>query len=266
LTVYRRPDPIPLPRADRGASFSLPRPIRDRADGLHQLVAKQLFIAIASGKLPAGSILPNEHDLSLKFGVSRTALREAIKALTSKGLVEARRRRGTKVLERARWNMLDADIVSWSRKVESSHRVTGQLWTAVVSTQPALAALAATRRDALRLSAAAIQMRDAGENVSERVIAFAKFHCEVAKASGNPFLTSLIATCFDNLLKEDVAALQDLAVEAEPAAAIALAELIASGRVVESEQLMRSFIRESRPEGGFSAQPRRSKANFPGMT
>lgn len=243
MTVYRRPDPIPLPRTDRIAPGALLRPIRERSAGLHHQVAKHLFVAIATGKLPAGCMLPKEHDLSLSLRISRTALREGIKALTSKGLVETRRKRGTKVLERSHWNMLDADIVSWSREVGSSRQVTDQLWTAIVSTQPALAALAASRRDASRLMEAAKRMHGAGGNGSERATAFARFHCEVANASGNPFLSSLAATCFDNLLREDAAALERLAADADPATAIALAELIATGRVVESEQTMRSFLR-----------------------
>jgi DNA-binding FadR family transcriptional regulator len=245
LTVYRRPDPIPVPRKDRGAAFAPPRPVRDEADGLHYLVARQLFIAMATGALPPGGILPNEHDLSASLGVSRTALREAIKALTSKGLVEARRRRGTMVLDRSHWNMLDADIVSWSRKMGSSREVSSQLWTAIVATQPGLAGLAAARRDASLLSAAAIRIGAAGENGAERAIAFAEFHREVAKASGNPFLRSLIVTCIDNLLKEDVAMLRRLAASADPATAITLAAHIASGRIAESEQLMRSYVGEA---------------------
>ena len=47
------------------------------------------------GALKAGDQLPAERDLAQRFGVSRTAVREAVKALREKGLVEAYSGRGT---------------------------------------------------------------------------------------------------------------------------------------------------------------------------
>jgi len=54
-------------------------------------VAAQIESAIASGALSNGDRLPNEHTLSSMFGVSRTTLREAIRALEAVGIVEVRR-------------------------------------------------------------------------------------------------------------------------------------------------------------------------------
>ena len=55
---------------------------------LHDEVAGHIGSLIAEGRIEPGSVLPNEAALGSEFGVSRTALREAIKVLASKGLVE----------------------------------------------------------------------------------------------------------------------------------------------------------------------------------
>ena len=68
---------------------------------------------IVSGRWVARELLPPEAELLAEFGVSRPSLREAIKLLESKGMLEARQRRGTVVTDRHRWNMLDADVLGW---------------------------------------------------------------------------------------------------------------------------------------------------------
>ena len=111
MTVYRRPDPIPLHRGRPSGEFALRR-VRPEQEDLHHLVARQIFAAITGGHYPEGSILPTEQALSEELGVSRTALREAIKGLASKGMLETRRRRGTMVLDRSSWNMLDVEVTA----------------------------------------------------------------------------------------------------------------------------------------------------------
>ena len=62
---------------------------------LYEQIVQQIEESIQSGELTAGSQLPAERDLAKQFGVSRTAVREAIKALQEKGLVDAFPGRGT---------------------------------------------------------------------------------------------------------------------------------------------------------------------------
>ena len=56
---------------------------------------------------------PNEAELCQQLGVSRTILREAIKVLADKGMVEARQKLGTRARPRTAWNQLDPDILGW---------------------------------------------------------------------------------------------------------------------------------------------------------
>lgn len=201
MTVYRRPDPIPLrptqPRADHTHLLS----VRSDSEDLNRLVARRIFQAIVDGRFSSGSILPNEHELSTELGVSRTALREAIKGLSAKGIVETRRKRGTLVLEQNEWNMLDAEIVSWSRRT-GFERVSNELWDVVRITLPQLAAEAAQRRSSGRLPEIALAF-EAATSQSERTQAAILTVLEVAGLSGNRFLYSMTSKAIGNLQAED---------------------------------------------------------------
>lgn len=66
-----------------------------------------------SGDFPHTESLPTESVLSAELGISRNVLREAIKVLVSKGLLEVRPKTGTRIRAREYWNVLDPDVVSW---------------------------------------------------------------------------------------------------------------------------------------------------------
>ena len=68
---------------------------------------------IIEGKLRPGGLLPIEADLARELGVSRPSLREGLRALAAKGLVETRTRRGTIVRPKECWDILDSDILAW---------------------------------------------------------------------------------------------------------------------------------------------------------
>jgi len=77
---------------------------------LHSIVAHDLGTRIVSGKLAPGDVLPTEAALSESLDVSRTALREAIKILSAKGLIESRPKTGTRVKPRKSWTLLDPHL------------------------------------------------------------------------------------------------------------------------------------------------------------
>lgn len=80
--------------------------------GLHGQLVHDIGSRIVGGDLPPGSAVDTEA-LEREFGVSRTVVREAIKVLGAKGLVESRPKRGTVVRDRAEWNHLDPDVIAW---------------------------------------------------------------------------------------------------------------------------------------------------------
>src|SRR5262245_1388692 len=80
---------------------------------LHSRIAHLLGTRIIGGAHKPGETLPNEEQLAADLSVSRTALREAIRMLLAKGLIESRPRTGTRITSRSRWNMLDPDVLAW---------------------------------------------------------------------------------------------------------------------------------------------------------
>lgn len=134
---------------------------------LHVQVARSIARGILSGELAEGSIVPNEMTLCSQFGVSRTALREAIKLLTSKGLLESRPKIGTKVVNRAYWNFLDPQMIEWMDGLSDSKYFCSQflgLRRAVEPEACALAAVHATPEQRTELSRIFNRMVEVTEN------------------------------------------------------------------------------------------------------
>ena len=73
---------------------------------LSWVLAEKLAQQILNGEYAPGSILPGEIELGEQFGVSRTAVREAVKTLTAKGMLLPRPRIGTRVMPQSNWNFL----------------------------------------------------------------------------------------------------------------------------------------------------------------
>jgi len=80
---------------------------------LHERIIGDLGQEIVSGGLKPGERLPSDSELIERFSASRTAIREAMKVLSTKGLIEARQRAGTRVRPRAEWDLLDTDVLGW---------------------------------------------------------------------------------------------------------------------------------------------------------
>jgi len=84
---------------------------------MHGRVVEWLGLRVVSGEFAPGSQLPNESDLAEGLGVSRGGVREAVKALAAKGLIEPRPRLGTRVLPRAEWNLMDREVIAWHGRI-----------------------------------------------------------------------------------------------------------------------------------------------------
>src|SRR3712207_1551334 len=96
-----------------GAASALPAPAwLNRPRTLTRAVTVELVSRIVRGVHPAGSSLPPEPVLAETFGVSRTVVREAMKLLEAKGLVQVRQGSGTVVNPSTTWDMLDELVLS----------------------------------------------------------------------------------------------------------------------------------------------------------
>lgn len=153
-------------------------------------VTSTLAKRILSGALAPGDQLPTEAELSAKLGVSRTALREALRMLAAKGLVESRTRTGTVVLPRSSWNHLDPDLLALREELAPDIDFVTSLIEARRVVEPAAAAFAAERatgEDLHRIEDAFDAMSSAAQgDVEAYVSADEGFHIAILLASRNP--------------------------------------------------------------------------------
>ncbi|MFL9940395.1 FCD domain-containing protein [Paraburkholderia graminis] len=160
---------------------------------LHGRVAHLLGTAILRGDYAPESILPREAELMGTLGVSRTVLREALRTLTSKGLIESRPRVGTRVRPRHAWNLLDVDVLDWYSRVAEPMQFALKLQEMREMIEPYAAGLAAASHadDTFGALAAAHAAMAAARNVDEWVRADLQFHLGVLIACSNELLIPL---------------------------------------------------------------------------
>jgi DNA-binding FadR family transcriptional regulator len=160
----------------------------------HSRVARELGIDIVSGRLSENSILPGDTELLNRFRVSRTILREALKTLSAKGLIEAKAKIGTRVLERRFWNMFDPSVLRWHAQAGTGPEFLLSLSEMRFSLESEAAALAARRRSphhVQELHRCVKLMQRAEQSPEEFVNSDLLFHLAVAEASLNPFMRSI---------------------------------------------------------------------------
>ena len=162
--------------------------------GLHGRVVNELGMRIVSGAWAIGAHLPNEDELAAELGVSRTVVREAIKALQAKGLVEVRPKTGTRVRPRRAWHLLDADVVAWQFADMERAEDLRELYEIRSSIAAAAARLAATRRTDEQLAEIEADQRRIDAAAAEplaRQNAELDFHDAVTDAAQNSLLAHI---------------------------------------------------------------------------
>jgi DNA-binding FadR family transcriptional regulator len=162
---------------------------------LYGHVMQEIGQRIVSGKVQPGEVLPREESLAESLQVSRTALREAMKVLSAKGLIESRAGVGARVLEERFWNQLDADVLAWRCASMPTDDFIDKLVEMREIIEPAAAAAAARRRTETQLVEihAAYAAMDAAQTLDAWAEADLRFHEAVLHATGNELLTSLFS-------------------------------------------------------------------------
>ena len=157
-------------------------------------VVNDLGLGIVTGRLSEGSLLPGDQELLTKYRVSRTVLREALKTLSAKGLVQARARVGTRVQPRGGWNLFDPEVLVWHAEAGFRPEFLAHLAEIRMALEPEAAALAALRRTPANLDAIngwAERMAKSKISPEDFVKADLGFHLAVAAAADNPFFISI---------------------------------------------------------------------------
>jgi GntR family transcriptional repressor for pyruvate dehydrogenase complex len=163
-----------------------------RTSRLFEQIVQQVEDSILKGQLKPGDQLPAERDLAQSFGVSRTAVREAVKTLREKGLVEAYSGRGTFVTNGTSQAMRQSlDLMIRINPQEGSANL-AELRQVL---EPEIAGLAAERIEEQLMTtmreAVAVMDRNL-HDPGAYVEADLDFHLALAEAAGNPLILSLL--------------------------------------------------------------------------
>ncbi|WP_326691590.1 MULTISPECIES: FadR/GntR family transcriptional regulator [unclassified Streptomyces] len=164
--------------------------------GIHGQTVEAIAHQVLAGGLAEGATL-DLAALQEELGVSLTALRESLKVLAAKGMVDARQKRGTFIRPRSDWNLLDADVLRW--QFQSSATASSDAGPPLLRdldevrgiVEPASVRLAAERRtdaDLAALDGALSAMGAADNGAPEAVEADLAFHRALLAASHNELL------------------------------------------------------------------------------
>ncbi|MBB3457974.1 DNA-binding FadR family transcriptional regulator [Rhizobium sp. BK313] len=150
---------------------------------------------IVRGDYPVGSNLPNEPELVEQFAISRTVVREAMKCLAGKGLVEIKTRVGTRVRERSYWHHLDTDVMVWYYETGPSMEIMRSIKDLRRVLEPEATARAAARgteADLASIAAAYNDMVASIGDVNAHCDADLRFHAAIFSATKNMVYAQLI--------------------------------------------------------------------------
>lgn len=167
-----------------------PRGSRRLNRGLHGVVVNALGAAIVNGSLaPEVVLAPDE--IAERFGVSKTVVREGLRALESIGLISARPRIGTVVLDRDHWDFLNPDLIHWRAEGDEFRVQMRELFEVRRGLEVTAALLASERAGTEAIEAIAREvdrMQEAFERGDE--LAFvahdSEFHRLLLKSAHNP--------------------------------------------------------------------------------
>ena len=162
---------------------------------LHASITEDVAAAIVAGDIQPGAYLPTEMNLAGQFGVSRTVIREAVKVLATKGLVEVLHGQGVRVLPQRSWNAFDPLILHLRERNGDLPQLLGELLQVrrIVETEvAALAAEMATDDEMAELQHILAQMDDTAEDLDEYNRLDLQLHGYLATITHNSLLPALL--------------------------------------------------------------------------
>ena len=168
---------------------------RRAARNFHNFVINEIGNAIVAGQFPIGSVLASDSVMMERYGVSRTVLREALKTLEAKGLVEARPKVGTRVSPRSRWNFFDPQVLAWHFQAPPDPELYASLFRVRTALETPMIELATRHRTAEHVRLLKYwchQMETAGDSIEQFGLACLEVHGVVAEASHDPLLRSIL--------------------------------------------------------------------------
>lgn len=211
-------------------------------------IVEDMGLAIITGRFAEQSPLFVEYDLIKHYGVGRTILREAVKILTDKGLLDSKPRYGTWVQPEQNWNMLDTDVLRWLMERKSSLGLLVELTQLRLAVEPVAARLAAqSANTSERAAVAGALERMIGADADDDLLSLdIAFHVAVMRASDNRFyaeLCSLVETALRHSFHATMQFGERKALGVADHKRVADAILVSDGPV--AEVAMRDLIEDS---------------------
>jgi GntR family transcriptional repressor for pyruvate dehydrogenase complex len=165
---------------------------------IYEEIVRQVKQLIADGKLKSGDQLPPERDLAERFMVSRTSVREALRALQSRGLVEIRAGEGAFVRDVS----VETLIEPLALVILPHREAVGELFEARRLLEPAIAGLAARRATLEELGEMERILEAQSREVSQGRTGVAQdtaLHAAIANSAHNRAITRIVSALMDLL-------------------------------------------------------------------
>ena len=167
---------------------------------VYEEIVDMVLQKIRSGELKPGSKLPSERKLAQEFNASRTAVREAMCTLASRGYVKARVGDGTFVREVTADDLFQPlpDVLAGDRKLI---RDVLDVRILLETESAALASVHANRKDIILLEEAVNKMQEDVSTGRNGLEYDSLFHQRLAAASSNEALAQILTVCSELLSK-----------------------------------------------------------------
>jgi GntR family galactonate operon transcriptional repressor len=261
----------------KGSAFSFAQV--KTTENLHNRVTRALALQLIQAERDEVAIVfPNEADLCKQLGVSRSILREAVKVLENKGMVQVRPRSGTRSRPRSDWNQLDPHILGWQCELKPDAHFLRDLCEVRLAIEPIASGFAALRANQEEIASIRrcldrrLQIL-AVKDLEGAIDADLQYHTAVVAASHNPLFQQLNSTIADPyrvalsytlllpasvaLELEEYRKLTEAIEQRNPLAARRSSEEIVGFAMLAVEQVIRD--QESRKDGKTRPRSKKSK-------
>jgi GntR family transcriptional regulator, transcriptional repressor for pyruvate dehydrogenase complex len=225
-----------------------------KRSGLTDQVIDRIRALVAKGTYRVGDRLPPEGELCVLFGVGRSTIREAMRVLANRGMVDVRHGEGTFVAAQAIHESLEERL---------GRAALADIYEARLFLELPLAELAAQRRDARDIAAMRASLKKRAQairagDVARYAEADFAFHLAVARAAKSSALRDVYAS-FVAIAQPLMAAAvtPDYVRNENDSLHASLCEAIAKGDVAETRRLVRSHLKKSLKDVGAGLSPLR---------
>lgn len=172
----------------------------DRNPSLYEVVSERLLSAIQKAELPVGSKIPSERDLGDQFGVSRTVIREAIRHLAAKGVLETHSGSGVRIADIGHEGVSESLALFLRQRGPLDPGKINEVRETVELATVRLAATRATYDQLVRIRTSCERLAGVEGDAEKAALADVEFHRAIAEATGNELFLLLVDSLADVML------------------------------------------------------------------